>query len=125
MLLLAALAVPACSNQGEGERCDTRGENGGNDDCLDGLKCTRADTLGTGASADLCCPVDRTKATTAGCKLPPAPAGGDASIPPLPDGATPDVVTSDAPADGAPDGVSDAAGDAAGDAPADAPGEGG
>lgn len=124
-LLLAPLAVPACSNMAEGERCDTKGENGGNDDCLDGLQCTKKEDLGT--SADLCCPPDRSKATAAACRLPPAPPGGDASIPPLPDGG-PDVVVTEAGGDAGDaggDGGNDGGGDDAGDGSSDAPSEGG
>jgi hypothetical protein len=112
-------AVPACSNQAEGERCETRSENGGNDDCQDGLICWKASDLGT--NADLCCPPDRSRATVAACRLPSAPPGGDASIPVTPD-ASGDVVLPDVRIDGAGDTGTN---DGASDAPSDAPGEGG
>jgi hypothetical protein len=126
--LVAALAtVSACSNQREGERCDLRGENGGNDDCLDGLQCTNIRQTTT--SEGLCCPVNRTTATSAACKLPPAPPGSDASIPGLPDAGA-DVTVNEAGGDSSNEasssdsGTSDAS-DGGADAPADAPGEGG
>lgn len=65
-LLLAALPV-ACSNQGEGEFCDTRF---GNDDCQSDLVCVQqapglSDMQGIVTSR--CCPSDSTQATTAAC----------------------------------------------------------
>lgn len=78
-LLGAAVALAACSNQGEGGRCDQLASNGGNDDCQDGLVCTSSRDLGSGS--DLCCPPDRTTSTTAACQVKQAPIGGDAGIP--------------------------------------------
>ena len=71
----------ACSNNAEGERCDQLSSNGGNDDCQDGLICTSKTDL-NGASSDLCCPQNRTTATTPQCQIAHAPVGGDAAPPP-------------------------------------------
>lgn len=46
-----SLGSIACSNQGEGARCEI--ENG-DDDCQEGLVCTTAEQLG--GNADICCP---------------------------------------------------------------------
>jgi hypothetical protein len=54
-LLAALVNASACSQQGEGERCDRlNGESGPDSDCADGLVCTSSKDLGT--SADICCP---------------------------------------------------------------------
>lgn len=73
-----AIVLPACSNQAEGDRCDTRSE----DDCQDGLVCTAANLLNGAGNADRCCPplADRARATTSVCSLPATP-GSDAAIP--------------------------------------------
>ena len=98
--LTAALPfVVACSNNAEGERCDQASDNGGNDDCQDGLICTPKSDLGT--SSDLCCPADRTQATTPQCGVSHAPVGGDAGLPATDSGGTtdtgaPDTGTKDA-----------------------------
>lgn len=57
--------VAACSNQGEGERCEF--ENG-NDDCKtdEGLVCYQANQLN--ADSDRCCPADRSRSTHPVCK---------------------------------------------------------
>jgi hypothetical protein len=90
--LFAFAVLFACSNQGEGGRCDHQASNGGNDDCQDGLICWQASSLGNGAGYDACCPVDRTTATTAVCSLNQA-TGIDASSV-IPDtGVTPDSNT--------------------------------
>ncbi|MBN9159353.1 MAG: hypothetical protein BGO98_46320 [Myxococcales bacterium 68-20] len=51
----------ACSNQGEGERCESAN---GNDDCKtdQGLICYPQGQLRQGAQSDHCCPADRSKA---------------------------------------------------------------
>jgi hypothetical protein len=101
-------AMGACSGQGEGQVCDQRAGNSGNDDCASGLVCSTQH--GTPAR---CCPPSGTPATTPECST--TPGTGDASPAP-PDGtaplpeASPDVaaagdgpldsVVSDAPADG-------------------------
>jgi hypothetical protein len=116
---VGTLAVAACSNQGEGERCDQNASNGGNDDCQDGLQCTSHSILGT--NSDICCPPDRTQATTAACAIKNTPIteagipgeGGttpDSSTPDssTPDSSTPDSSTPDAPAEAASEGGTDA-----------------
>ena len=80
----------ACSNNAEGERCDQLADNGGNDDCQDGLVCTSKTDL-NGASSDLCCPPDRTTALTPQCQIAHAPVGGDAAPPPPPGDAASDA----------------------------------
>ncbi len=107
---LALVALLACSNQGEGERCDHLASNGGNDDCQDGLVCTPSSSL-NGAGYDACCPVDRTQATTSVCSLSMA-TGIDASVT-TPDAAVDSFV---APPPDASPGT-----DAGEDAPVDAP----
>ena len=74
-LILVALAVSsasACSNQGEGQRCD---KNSGDSDCAAGLVCTpyrATSTSGTGGSTPgelgqyVCCPQNGS-ATTVAC----------------------------------------------------------
>jgi hypothetical protein len=105
--LVAVGGVGACSNQAEGERCETLN---GNDDCNTGggLICYPAALL-VGTTSDRCCPQDRTTATAPVCKA-PVSGVGDASAPPdtgppPTDGATADAVVneasvSDAPAEG-------------------------
>ncbi|HVJ92406.1 MAG TPA: hypothetical protein VM580_21545 [Labilithrix sp.] len=84
MLLGAGLAalftiVVACSNQGEGERCEVAN---GNDDCKtdQGLICYPAKELGKNVESDRCCPADRAKATHPVCKTSIA-VEGDATAP--------------------------------------------
>ena len=72
------IAITACSNYGEGERCDVLNNN---DDCDDGLQCTPKAQLGLGSNSDRCCPVDRTTATEVICKLAQSPIGGDSAPP--------------------------------------------
>ena len=50
----------ACSDQGEGERCD---ENNNNDDCAAGLTCRKIQ----GRDVALCCPPPSTPTTVAAC----------------------------------------------------------
>ncbi len=68
-----ALAAVACSQQGEGARCDlAAGTSGQESDCADGLVCTDATALEF-PKTSLCCPADGTF-TTPGCT--PKGAGG-------------------------------------------------
>ncbi len=101
-VLAVALTLPSCSNQGEGDRCNVLGDNNGNDECQDGLVCTRAADLG--APTDLCCPPDRRNATTAVCRIAQNPLMGDAAPPPPP----PPVCVDDAEVDGCVDAAPDA-----------------
>jgi hypothetical protein len=96
-LLLAGLAG-ACSNQGEGERCDQLADNNGDSDCNDGLTCQNIGNYGF-----ICCPADRTQATTTQCALNNPGINADSS-PPGDDGSA---------ADSSGEGGGDAAGDAA------------
>lgn len=119
--------VVACSNANEGERCQI---DNGNDDCKDGLVCTRSTDLplppnyqGTVPEKEgRCCPQDRSKATAPECAQTPQAPGGDAALPPA-DSSPPADGASDAGDSGNPDaagdsGSNDAASD--GDAPTDA-----
>jgi hypothetical protein len=81
--LLAVLASGACSNQGEGEACDSRADNQGTSDCQDGLVCRSI----SGVSGPRCCPPPGQQTSSAVCAgntgaLP------DASPAPPEDGAT-------------------------------------
>jgi hypothetical protein len=66
-IVTAFIAIAtACSNQGEGERCEI--ENGDEDcDTSAGLICWPETQL-RNASSDRCCPADRSKATHPVCK---------------------------------------------------------
>jgi hypothetical protein len=68
-VLVSALSVSACSNQGEGERCDIRGDNAGNDECQDGLTCRLVTTTNAAEQSYRCCPLDQTAPTVAECKI--------------------------------------------------------
>jgi hypothetical protein len=65
---LVAIAA-ACSNQGEGERCELANAS---EDCKqdEGLICTAAKELNGRSDSDRCCPLDRTKATHPLCQTP-------------------------------------------------------
>ncbi len=109
---LLLLAMPSCSKQGEGERCDTANNN---DDCESGLICQNVQTYW------LCCPPPGTQPSVAACfagTAPVAEAGADsateASID-APQEAEGDSSMADAPQD-APD---DASEDVQDGAPAD------
>jgi|GEM_PF-2493930 len=121
--LAVLVGQASCSNQSEGQRCNTLGDNGGNDDCQDGLVCKPKAQL-NGAQDDLCCPLTGTP-TVAACQAP----GGGAVVPipaetgPSPD-ATPADTGTDAPADTGTDASTDTGTDAS-DASADAPTDGG
>jgi hypothetical protein len=136
-LTLGLVALGACSGESEGQRCSTTddqgGQNGvdsppGSGDCASGLYCYAAGTLGGVAglyaqqendpSFGICCPAQRSQATTSICALQPTPPSGDAAPPP---GA--------GASDAGDAGTSDAAGDveapdSSSDAPADSPSTG-
>ncbi|MBL9108941.1 MAG: hypothetical protein JNM74_06715 [Myxococcales bacterium] len=97
---LVAVAEGACSNQSEGQRCSTLGENGGSDDCQSPLVCKQKSLL-NGAQDDLCCPQNPAQATVPACQSP----SSDASIPPSPSDAG-DAAT-DAPTTDSGDGGTD------------------
>ncbi len=91
------IAIAACSNQGEGERCDVLN---GNNDCntSDGLICYRAADLNNSPLSDRCCPSNRAEATHPVCVTPRSVGETDAAAPADtgPPPATPDATTSDA-----------------------------
>ena len=124
----AAAFIPACSNEGEGERCDIRGDNNGNDECQSGLTCTLGTSLPSKPGSDVCCPSDLTS-TTPICSR---QTGIDAGLPPIdasPSGADSGdaTVVTDTGIDTGSDTGTDAgtdSGDAASDAVADAPANG-
>ncbi|AKV03220.1 hypothetical protein AKJ09_09883 [Labilithrix luteola] len=103
--ILSTVALIACSNSGEGDRCEFLN---GNDDCQDGLVCTPASqfTNAGGSNTDRCCPADRNQATVPICKLNTVGGAGDGG-PTTDSGPTP-----------LPDSGSDAASDASSDADA-------
>lgn len=107
----AIVYATACSNNGEGERCDFLN---GNDDCINGLQCVKSDQL-VNSSADRCCPVDRSTATSVACKPGTATVGN--TPPDAGEGGT-DATTTDAANDAADaSDASDSSSDAANDAP--------
>lgn len=73
------LAIVACSNQSEGERCDSLN---GDEDCQtdEGLVCYPAPLLNN-AGSDRCCPRDRAQATHPVCMTPVSIGGQDAATP--------------------------------------------
>jgi hypothetical protein len=89
-LVLSAIGVAAvgCSGQGEGERCDHRAANGGDDDCQSGLTCQNPPGGIVTYPNGVCCPPDPAQATTAACSpntgvidaSPAPPDGAQASV---------------------------------------------
>jgi len=77
--LLGIVVLAACSNQGEGERCD---HLNGDDDCKtdEGLICYEAKFLNQ-TNSDRCCPKDRSQAREAVCQTPVSIVGNDAQAP--------------------------------------------
>jgi hypothetical protein len=74
------LALAACSNQAEGERCQTANDQ---NDCQEGLVCLPATQVNPAYnSADRCCPANRSEATHPACTLLQAPVAGDSAPPP-------------------------------------------
>jgi hypothetical protein len=135
LVSLALLLAVACSNQGEGEICDTDAGDAGDDDCQSGLICTSL----SGVVGARCCPSDLNQAKTAVCSIShqavtanPAPPDGAAET----EEASPEDGATAVPSDGAPDAPADAPGapipdaasstpDAAGEASADVGADGG
>lgn len=75
----AWIALSACSNNGEGERCQFAN---GSDDCQDGLACLQSSQVNPSYNnSDRCCPPDRAKATHPACTLLQNPVGGDSAPP--------------------------------------------
>ena len=76
----AFVALAACSNYDEGERCETLN---GKDDCADPLQCIpKAQIPVPYNSSDRCCPANRATATHPACMQPQNPIGGDSAPPP-------------------------------------------
>jgi hypothetical protein len=119
----AAVGQSGCSNQSEGQRCSTLGDNAGTDDCQSvsstgvPLICKPKTQL-NGAQDDLCCPQNPSEATVPACQapgsggiVPPAPSDGGAETSvdsgardtSTPDTSTPDTSTPDASGDGSAD----------------------
>lgn len=101
------IALVACSNQGEGERCEIAN---GDDDCKtdEDLICYKAESLNVKVTSSArCCPRDRSKATHPACLTPveivdaTAPSDTGPSITPDAAVANPDAMTTDAEADAA------------------------
>ena len=87
------LVLSACSNNGEGERCQV---NNNDDDCEQGLVCLAASQVNPNYnSSDRCCPLDRSTATHPACTLLRNPVGGDAAPPADTGPANPDTGTTD------------------------------
>ena len=123
-MLCGFVALTACSNAGEGERCQA--ENG-NDDCQSPLVCLaggqKAFNGGVGlvnppyndnGNTDRCCPLDRAKASHPACVLLSTSGASDGSAPdgetgPVPD-ATPDTAADTSTIPDAADAASDAEG---------------
>lgn len=78
-LVAGWIALAACSNNGEGERCEVENNS---DDCQDGLICLAASQVNLNYNnSDRCCPVDRSKATHPACTLLQSPVAGDSAPP--------------------------------------------
>jgi hypothetical protein len=103
------VALTACSNYQEGDRCEILN---GNSDCADPLQCTPKAQINTPYnSSDRCCPVDRTTATHPACTVLQSPITGDSAPNDANSGPGADVTVGDAPTDTST--VPDAAPDAA------------
>ena len=111
--LVAGLVVAACSDEGEGQPCDPRAGNNGNDDCQSGLICKQQ-----AGGSPRCCPSDPSQATTSECKL---PSGGVDASPNPPDARTMEAASQDSPGEAA----ADAPAESTSDAPAETAAEGG
>jgi hypothetical protein len=66
--LFVAIAVGACSNEGEGQPCST---DNGNNDCDDNLECVPPPSGQSVTDApEVCCPVPPAQPTTPECSAP-------------------------------------------------------
>jgi hypothetical protein len=79
ILASVIVVLGACSNQGEGERCDFLN---GDEDCKtdEDLVCTQQNLL-TNSTSDRCCPRDRSTATHPVCKTSVDIGAGDSAAP--------------------------------------------
>lgn len=66
--LFAIVQTGACTNYGDGERCNSKGQNNGNDDCQPGLACTTGLQRSDPTGPDLCCPPDRSVSMSTLCR---------------------------------------------------------
>jgi hypothetical protein len=83
------VALTACSNYGEGERCELLN---GNDDCESPLQCTPRAQIPQGFNnSDRCCPQDRATAKEPACMQPQVIIGGDAAPPDASTGVVPEA----------------------------------
>ena len=108
LALAGFVALTACSNYQEGDRCEILN---GNSDCADPLQCTPKAQINTPYnSSDRCCPVDRTTATHPACTVLQSPITGDSAPNDANTGPGADVTVGDAPTDTStvPDAASDA-----------------
>ncbi len=111
-LVMGWIALSACSNQDEGDRCEVAN---GNDDCKDGLICLpERDVTPPYNTTARCCPPDRALASHPGCRQATTPFDGGPTPPDT--GPSPDVAV-DAPeeAEASTDADADAATDATDD----------
>jgi hypothetical protein len=112
------LVVAACSDEGEGQPCDPRAGNNGNDDCQSGLTC-QTENL----PSPRCCPPDRSQATTPECAI---PSGGVDASPAPPDAKMMmEASPPDSPAEAQGEAAADAPAEVSSDAPAEAADAGG
>jgi hypothetical protein len=66
-VLAAAAAITACSGQGEGQLCNPKAGNNGNDDCSSGLTCQSRPTVVI-SMFGICCPPNG-KSSTSACNV--------------------------------------------------------
>lgn len=95
---LVLVALAACSNQAEGDRCQAENNN---DDCQSGLMCLAATQKPFGGgnglvnppynNSDRCCPFDRLTATHPACVPLQTTITGDGAAPPPDTGPVPDA----------------------------------
>jgi len=97
MGLTGFIALTACSDYEEGDRCEILN---GNSDCADPLQCTPKAQINTPYnSSDRCCPVDRTTATHPACTVQTSPILADSAPNDANSGPGADVTVVDAPVD--------------------------
>jgi len=93
--LAGLIALTACSDYQEGDRCEVLN---GNSDCASGLQCLPKAVINTPYnSSDRCCPVDRNTATHPACIVQSASDAGNAPPSDANTGPTSDVTVGDGP----------------------------
>jgi hypothetical protein len=110
----ACVLLVACSDQGEGERCDLAN---GNNDCQAGLVCKPPTEVHVNGDYDVCCPLDPNKATPGSVCATGSSSLGDSSAPEPDSGDE----SSDAGTDTTTEAGADGETDASNDSPVDAP----